>query len=83
MIEKIIQAIAIFTVGMAVGSILFLGVVKMSTGGGIPAPAAPEPLTCQENELLESIRELAGKGVHMQGYQLKIVLGNTPEGVWE
>lgn len=42
--------------------------------------AAPKsPLNCKDNEMLETVKGLAENGIHINGYQLHLKIGNFPD----
>lgn len=39
----------------------------------------PSPLNCKDNEMLETVKGLAENGIHLDGYQLHLKIGNFPD----
>ena len=37
------------------------------------------PLNCKDNEMLETVKQLAENGMHVDGYQLHLKIGNFPD----
>lgn len=52
--------------------------IKNAVSAALDKAEKPVLMTCIENRLLESVKEMAINGVRLKGYQMRLEIGNIP-----